>query len=399
MGLIINEELRKTIPPLSAEERNALEASILKEGLRDPILVWGEIIVDGLNRYEICTYHGIELKVMRRDFDSIDDAKVWMIDNQLARRNLTDGQKYELVSHKKEILLEKGRQKMLKAGAVGGSKTIKDFHAQSNKGLSQGDKPLIQPEVAPAHNTRNEIAKELNWSTGKVAQADKVFKSADEETKQKVISGEVSIRKAYEQVKQEEAKAESEPVQPSDNGGASDAEKPKTANVHVANNSGENEWYTPEKHLELARNIMGSIDTDPASCELANRTVKAKTFFSIEDDGLQKQWYGNVWLNPPYANSLVGSFCEKLIDEIKAGRVKQAMLLVNNATETKWFQSSAKTADAICFLRGRVKYISPNGKNNSPLQGQAIIYFGENVSRFCEMFSGSGLVLCTCKKQ
>jgi len=226
-----------------------------------------------------------------------------------------------------------------------------------------------------------------------------VIEREDPEEGEKVISGEVSIRKAYEQVKQEEAKAESEPVQPSDNGGASDAEKPKTANVHVANNSGENEWYTPEKHLELARNIMGSIDTDPASCELANRTVKAKTFFSIEDDGLQKQWYGNVWLNPPYANSLVGSFCEKLIDEIKAGRVKQAMLLVNNATETKWFQSSAKTADAICFLRGRVKYISPNGKNNSPLQGQAIIYFGENVSRFCEMFSGSGLVLCTCKKQ
>ena len=63
-------------------------------------------------------------------------------------------------------------------------------------GLSQCDKPS-QPKVEP-HNTRDEIAKDLNWSTGKVAQADKVFKSNDEETKRKVIQGEVSIRKAYE---------------------------------------------------------------------------------------------------------------------------------------------------------------------------------------------------------
>ncbi len=207
MNLIINEELRSIIPPLAAEEREALGKSILNEGVRDPIIVWGKTIVDGHNRYEICEELGIFPEIMYIDFDSIEDAKVWMIDNQLGRRNLTDGQKYMLVSQKKEILLEKGRQKMSEAAVMGGSRTKEDFQT-ANKALSETDKPLILPNPEPVHNTRNEIAKELNWSTGKVAQADKVFKKADEETKQKVISGEVSINKAYEHVKQEEKQSQ-----------------------------------------------------------------------------------------------------------------------------------------------------------------------------------------------
>lgn len=69
---------------------------------------------------------------------------------------------------------------------------------------------------------------------------------------------------------------------------------------HVANNSKDDEWYTPEKYIEAARMVMGSIDLDPASNDFANETVKAKTFFDEEQNGLEQKWFGNIWLNPPF---------------------------------------------------------------------------------------------------
>ena len=83
--------------------------------------------------------------------------------------------------------------------------------------------------------------------------------------------------------------------------------------VHVAQNSGENEWYTPPQFIESARLVMGSIDTDPASNPIANATVKATRFFTKDEDGLKQKWEGNVWMNPPYAQPLVARFAEKLV--------------------------------------------------------------------------------------
>lgn len=68
---------------------------------------------------------------------------------------------------------------------------------------------------------------------------------------------------------------------------------------HVAFNSGNNEWYTPKEIIDAAREVMGEIDLDPASSELANKTVRAEKFYTINSDGLTKEWHGRIWLNPP----------------------------------------------------------------------------------------------------
>lgn len=162
---------------------------------------------------------------------------------------------------------------------------------------------------------------------------------------------------------------------------------------HVTFNSGDNEWYTPVDYIVAARLVMGDIDTDPASSAIANSTVSAAVYYTAETDGLSQLWHGRVWMNPPYAQPLIGQFCQTL--KAQYGRtVTEAITLTNNATDTAWFHDLLSVASAVCFIRGRVRFIDPSGSpSGAPLQGQAVCYLGSNVDRFREAFSQFGKVL------
>lgn len=163
---------------------------------------------------------------------------------------------------------------------------------------------------------------------------------------------------------------------------------------HVSHNSGENEWYTPKYIIEAARMAMGSIDTDPASCEIANSNVKAECYFDINDNGLSQEWTGNVWLNPPYAQPLVYEFTSMAVNKYLSGEINQAIILVTNATETKHFQYMLEHCSAVCFPVGRIRYISKYGDQlNQGLQGQAILYFGNRIVEFTMAFGEIGKIL------
>jgi len=173
-----------------------------------------------------------------------------------------------------------------------------------------------------------------------------------------------------------------------------------TDKPHVTHNSGNNEWYTPSYIIESARRVMGSIDLDPASSEVANTIVRATTFYTEETNGLDKNWSGRAWMNPPYSSKLVSQFTEKMALEFSLGNISEAIVLVNNATETEWFKVLARVASAVVFPSSRVRFLDMSLKpTGAPLQGQAIIYLGENPDKFLKEFRqygwGATIVPCT----
>lgn len=168
-------------------------------------------------------------------------------------------------------------------------------------------------------------------------------------------------------------------------------------NIHA---SGSNEWYTPEKYIQAALRTMGSIDLDPASCWKANLIVQASAYFTIEDNGLSKRWYGNVWLNPPYGigmdragkmRSSQSIWSEYMIEQFEHFNIDQAIMLINAQTPEQWFKPLWNYP--ICFTDHRIKFISSDGTKNQPTHGNAFVYFGKNLLAFDREFSQFGTVI------
>lgn len=331
----IDNEFKSLIPALTEDERQGLEASLKAEGCRDALVLWGDILIDGHNRYEICTQYGIPYKTVQKDFDSREDVIQWIILNQFGRRNLPMYERARLALRLKPVISAKAKE-------------------------NQGQRTDISQKSVKSTDTQKELAKVAGVSHDTIAKVEKIEATATPEVKEQLRTGEISINQAYNDIK-----------------------KP-----HVALNSGNNEWYTPSDIIETARTVMGSIDVDPASSELANKVVKAETYYTAETNGLTKEWCGNVWMNPPYSTELIDKFVDKLVEQ--KDNYKQAIVLVNNATETEWFEKIVNVASAVCFPRHRVKFYKPDGKVGAPLQGQAILYIGGASNKFTSAFSQLG---------
>ena len=364
----IDPEFKALIPPLALEELAQLEANILADGCRDPLVTWRGILIDGHNRFAICSKHGLEFQVVEREFEDRQAAELWMIGNQMGRRNLEAIDKVPLLERKREILAGMAKERF-------GGRHKNESTVESLPQLDEG-------------KTRDSIAAEIGVSGKTYDALRKVSNDGTDELKQAVREKKVGASTAAE-IAQLPVETQREIASlPTRKEIVEETKK----HVHVAQNSGENEWYTPPQFIESARLVMGSIDTDPASNPIANATVKASRFFTKDEDGLKQKWDGNVWMNPPYAQPLMSQFAEAISEKFESGEIEQAIILVNNATETQWFQRMASVASAVCFPKSRVKFLDPNGKPGAPLQGQAIIYMGDNRRVFRDEFRKYGAI-------
>jgi len=154
--------------------------------------------------------------------------------------------------------------------------------------------------------------------------------------------------------------------------------------------SGSTEWWTPKKYIDAVHKVMGDIDLDPASCKEANKTVCAKKYYTIEDNGLRKKWEGRIFLNPPYGNTAM-EFIEKFFNDYGSSFHEGIILVNSRATDAGWFQPMFE--GVVCFSDHRIDFESPDNKITSSTHGSCFIYFGPNEKIFAEVFNEFGNII------
>ena len=176
--MIIHEALRAYIDPLTEQEFAALERSILTEGCRDALVCWGEVLIDGHNRYAICQQHALPFKVVQNEqFANIEDVQLWMIDNHLGRRSVSDFQRGMLAIRKKEII------------------TARLQLQESAAAVTLSENEVAQP-IIKATQSRQDIARAAGITSNAVVQIEKIQRTAAPELVRAVRNGTISISAA-----------------------------------------------------------------------------------------------------------------------------------------------------------------------------------------------------------
>lgn len=189
MNIVIDPALQAYIDPLTAEELEALERSLLTEGCRDALVLWGEVLVDGHNRYGICQKHGLPFQTVQNPrFQSLEDVQLWMIEQHLGRRSVSNFQRGVLALRKREILAARQRAAAGLAQATPSATTTTPAEAGAPA-------PSSTPAPLP-RGSREAIAKEARLSSSQVQMIERIQQQAAPEVVAAVRAGSLSINAA-----------------------------------------------------------------------------------------------------------------------------------------------------------------------------------------------------------
>ncbi len=200
--IVINEALKAYIDPLTPDENEALERSLLAEGCRDALVLWGDVLVDGHNRYRLCQQHGLAFKTTQNTrFNSLEDVHLWMIDQHLGRRSVSDFQRGVLALRKKDIVAQR-RARLLAATPAphspqAGSDAPADdapWHETTAAAPASQAVPVVAAE--PPLRSREDIAKAARLSSNQVVMIEKIQKQAAPELVAAVRGGSISLSTA-----------------------------------------------------------------------------------------------------------------------------------------------------------------------------------------------------------
>lgn len=189
MDIVVNEELKAYIDPLTPEEHESLERSLLAEGCRDALVLWGNVLVDGHNRHGICQKHGLPFQTVQNPrFQSIEDVHLWMIDQHLGRRSVSDFQRGVLALRKRQILAQRS--------AIQAATTPAPTTEHEDETASPDESAAPTPPLAERPPSREALAREAKLSGNQVALIEKIQKQAAPEVIAAVRSGTISINAA-----------------------------------------------------------------------------------------------------------------------------------------------------------------------------------------------------------
>lgn len=335
-----------------------LTESIKRIGLLQPIIIGlDNRLTAGLHRLEACKLLGWqEIDCTIKEYDELD-AELAEIDENLIRAELTVLERAEHLLERKELY--EARWPETKAGVAGG------------KAGGRGREKIASEIISFAIDTAAKTGVSERTIQQEVQIAEKLANDVKE-----TIRGTL-----FENSKKELLELARKPQE----------DQRKTV-AQLITSSNSNEWYTPFKYVEAARHVLGEIDIDPASCEEANKIIKAKNYYTAQDDGLQNDWSGRVWLNPPYGG-FTSKFVKKLNEQYKHNIIQEAILLINsNSTDTDWFQPLWDYT--LCFTDHRINFTSPDGtKGNGSTHGSVFVYFGTKQKEFAKEFSQFGTII------
>lgn len=278
MSISIDSEFQSLISPLTDDEYQRLEKSILTEGVREPIITWNDTIIDGHNRYNICQKHGIDCPHVERAFESRDAAKIWICENQLGRRNLEPGQKAALGIERNEAeIREKARLRKFAGKKI-------DLRVHGPEGT-----------VSEKGTTNEIIAKQVGVSEATVKRVLGV-KRKDPELYEKVRSGEVTAREAYRKVTDEKKPQKRKQPQLTDDG------RRICCYCGEPIDAGDSYDYEPTIHKKCRwKRSANSQYSNPDKALLNNNPVytveSLKTELMASAKDLQKTWRESVEIN------------------------------------------------------------------------------------------------------
>jgi len=204
MNIFVNEELKAYIDPLTPDEYEALERSILAEGCRDALVLWGDVLVDGHNRYAICQKHGLPFQTVQSNlFQSLEDVHLWMIDQHLGRRSVSDFQRGVLALRKREIVAERRARFLASSSQAAGATDVEastgepPWEDASTPSTDSAAHTSTSALAAPVPlRSREDIAKAARLRSSQVVLIEKIHKQAAPEVVEAVKSGAISISAA-----------------------------------------------------------------------------------------------------------------------------------------------------------------------------------------------------------
>jgi ParB-like chromosome segregation protein Spo0J len=398
LGKIMKPHQYADLFPMMGEAEYAALLDSMRSGYDEtvPIVTYEGQILDGRNRYRAANELGITPPFVEY---TGDDPLGFVIRHNLTRRHLNESQRAMIA----------GRLATMTQGNATGNNQWKSAHGRiSTPEVSQPEAAAMlnvsERSIQRAKNIERdapELVPLIDRGELSVRPAAQIAKMPEEQrarVMERIEAGERNASRAIREVMQahpdavaydDEDEDEEELWQPKQR-----AQQAMGATVYSHKSL---DYYTPEYVTNAAHDVMGGIDLDPASCAMAQEWINAKTYYTIDDDGLSKEWMGRVWLNPPYSytdgRSNQDLWSSRLVTEYRSGNVTEGLLLVKAALGYKWFERLWDEWP-VCFMGERLSFVMPDSSSTGQSkQATAIFYIGPNVSKFVEVFRTMGRVI------